>query len=710
MRKFWVGLMALMVSASLFAAPRTMEEAAEIAAQFTNQQPKLRMMHKTPRTASTMCLAHKALQNNSEAAAFYIFNQEGGNGFVIVSADDRTAEDVLGYTENGAFDVNTINPNLKWWLSRYAEEITVLQTMDDSEFEPQPRKAKQVTAIANLLVNQNGTEITWYQEAPYNNLCPMDQLDNTRSLTGCVATAAAQIMYKWRWPEQGTGSSSYVWQNCTAYNSRGDCTNSTNNTLTANYGQTTYDWDNMLPAYEGKNATTAQENAVATLMYHCGVACEMSYGGDEAGGSGAWTDNMAYGLMTYFDYDIDKFITMYSRSNYGDAHEGVTAEYSVSRDQFKEYFNADLEAGRPILMGGEDSSGGGHEFVCCGRDANNKFYINFGWEGSGDGYYAITSLKPSGSSYNFSNNLDAIIGLRPKQNLPPVTVTWSVNGNTSTTQVVPGNTATPEETPESCQNGKVFVGWTQESDVAGDRPADLFTTGKVVNEATTFYAVFATAEEGSIVPTNDYKKITSTTELEDGNYIVVGFYNSNYYAMKNQLTSNGYYIDQQQVTPASSGMITTTDGNIIWQIALNNNTLSFYNASEGKYVHIYQNNTYTNVGFTTSANGNIHFSFTVSNGSWDFVNTAITGKNHLEYYGLKSDFTAYSSAGDPIYLYKQQIGPSTTYSDYTTVINCGTSAIENQVVILKAVKVIENGQIVIIRDNEKYSILGQKIQ
>ena len=414
MKKFFAGLMALLVTVSVFAAPRTPEQAAEIAAEFTNQQPSLRMMHKAPRKATNMRLAHKALQNNSQEAAFYVFNQEDNQGFVIVSADDRTAEDVLAYTENGSFDAETINPHLKWFLSRYAEEITALQTIKDSEFtdNPKVRKAAQVEAIPNLLVNQNNKAITWYQEYPYNNLCPIDRLDNTRCLTGCVATAASMIMYKWRWPEQGKDSSSYTWSDCTAMSYWGDCTNTYDTVLSANYGATTYAWDQMLPAYEGKSSTAAQKNAVAKLMYHAGVAAEMQYGGQEYGGSGAWTDYMAYALMKYFKYDIDKFITQYSRSAYGGVHDGVTAQYSVTSDQFKAYFNADLEAGRPIIMGGEGNDGG-HEFVCCGRDANNKFYINWGWEGSGDGYYAITSLRPSGS--NFSNNLDAIIGLRPHQ-------------------------------------------------------------------------------------------------------------------------------------------------------------------------------------------------------------------------------------------------------------------------------------------------------
>lgn len=410
MRKSFLGLF-LLLAVAVMAGQRSLEQAAEIAAEFTNQQPQLRMMNKTPRKAANMRLAHKALQENSEDAAFYVFNQEGNNGFVIVSADDRTAEEILGYSEEGSFDANNINPNLRWWLGRYVEEITVLQTIDDSEFtdEPKARKATQTTAISNLLKNAAGKAITWSQETPYNNLCPMDQRDNTRCLTGCVATAASMIMYKWRWPLQGTGSSSYTWYDC----KDDDCNQYWTKKLSANYGNTTYDWDNMLPAYEDKSYTDAQANAVATLMYHAGVSCEMRYGGDSTGGSGALTDYMAYGLMTYFDYDIDKFITMYSKSEYGGAaHSGVTAEFSVDRDQFVEYFNADLEAGRPIIMGGESSSSGGHEFVCCGRDTKNRFYINFGWEGSGNGYYAITALRPNG--YNFSNNLDAIIGLRPR--------------------------------------------------------------------------------------------------------------------------------------------------------------------------------------------------------------------------------------------------------------------------------------------------------
>lgn len=495
-----------------FAGRVSQEEAAAIAARFTNEQPQLSRMHKAPRQASNMRLAHKALQNNSEEVAFYVFNQEGNNGYVIVSADDRTAEDVLGYNEHGSFDFAKINPNLKWWLSRYTDEITALQTMDDSEFEqPAVRKAKQVTAIPNLLVNDQGKEITWYQEEPYYNLCPMDQRDNTRCLTGCVATAASQIMYMWRWPKKGTGSSSYEWHDCKDDN----CNQYWTKTLSANYGETTYDWDNMLPAYIGKNYTEAQADAVATLMYHAGVSAEMGYGGNKTGGSGAWTDNMAYGFITYFGYKIDKFITMYSKANYGDAHEGVPAEYSVTSAKFKEYFNADLEAGRPIIMGG-DGNDGGHEFVCCGRDANNKFYINWGWEGEDNGYFALSSLEPSG--YDFSSNLDAIIGLRPdKKDLPMIDITWSVDGEETTTQIMQEDPLELPADPANCESGKVFVGWTAQSSVDGEKPADLFKTanGKIVTEAVTYYAVYATADgEGSAVDASTTFKFSEIAQAK----------------------------------------------------------------------------------------------------------------------------------------------------------------------------------------------------
>ena len=476
------------------------EEAAKIAASFINERPALRKAHKAQQTAASMRLAHTRKKAASEDNAFYVFNRADEAGFIIVSADDRTAEDVLAYTENGSFDANNINPNLKFWLSRYEEEISAIT--DNDEAARQPRKAVQVAAIPNLLVNAAGREITWYQETPYNNYCPIDQRDQTRSLTGCVATATSAIMYKWQYPAKGTGKRTYTWKDCMDDN----CSSYKNITVTSNFDTVTFDWNNLLPAYDGVSATAAQKKAVASLMYNAGVAAKMQYGGDANEGSGAWTDDMAEGLKNYFGYTFDKFITMYSESDYGTA--AVTpAEYSVTSSQFTSYFNADLEAGRPILMGGEDSDGGGHEFVCCGRDANNKFYINWGWEGSGNGYYALSSLKPKSTSYNFSSNLDALIGLRPAKTYDDQTVTWMANGtqfakNTATAGIV----ALPTNKPEDCSDSRVFVGWTATENYEAAAIAPTYIKGgEIIEEATTYYAVYATQESGSSAATKTFK-------------------------------------------------------------------------------------------------------------------------------------------------------------------------------------------------------------
>ncbi len=415
MKKFILGVTAILFSATMFAAPRTAEEAAAIAAQFTNAQPQLARMHKAPRTQESMRLAYTGLKPASTEAAYYVFNQENNAGCVFVSAEDRTL-DVLGYTDDGQFNPATVNPNLKFWLERYAEEIANVN--DENAYDVSAaRKAAQGQAIAPLLKNKDGKNIAWYQEAPYYNLCPKDQRDNTRCLTGCVATAASQIMYKWRYPEKGTGSHSYTWYDCMD----DYCESYKTKELSVDFASTTYDWDNMLPAYEGKSYTAAQAEAVATLMYHAGVACDMMYGGDATGGSGAWTDDMGYGLKTYFGYNVGKFLTTYSKTKYkqakGTAIADVPCEFSQSINAITTAFNTDLEAGRPILMGGESSKSGGHEFVCDGRDTNGKFHINWGWEGQANGYFALSALNPKsgGESMSFSSQIDALIGIEPAQ-------------------------------------------------------------------------------------------------------------------------------------------------------------------------------------------------------------------------------------------------------------------------------------------------------
>ena len=518
------------LSTTLYAAVRSAEQAAALAAEFMNTN--VVGPNKAPASQATLQLVHQCTKLASEEPAFYVFNKTDNGGFVIVSADDR-AEDIIGYSDEGQIG-ETINPNLAFWLRGVQKAISAIN--DSTMIHKAPMAT---TAIEPLLVNKDGKEITWDQTAPYYNLCPIDG-NNRRCLTGCVATAAAQVMYKWRYPKKGIGTHSYSWEN-----SKG-----TKKTLTVDYENTTYDWENMLPAYWGKSTTSAQKTAVATLMYHAGVACNMQYG---SAGSGAFTDYMAKGLVDHFGYHVDKFITTYSSYYYPSSF--TPAEYKVTVAKFTEYFNADLEAGCPIIMGGEDAAQeGGHEFVCDGRDNKGKFHINWGWEGDSNGYFSLSSLSVDG--YNFSSNLDAIIGLRPGV-IDTVHVTSiAIEPQTATLKINERVTIVPTLQPQNATVKTVF--WSS----SDQNIAQVSTLGIVRAIGPGQATITATTKDGGLqaacditvteefLPSDVFELVTDAAELREGDDIIIeATYNNIHYCATNgmHVTKNSNYTDVEQV-------------------------------------------------------------------------------------------------------------------------------------------------------------------
>lgn len=371
--------------------------------------------------AAKSLLTGAVQQVQSPSPAYYIFNRANQSGFVIISADD-CAETVLCYSDEGSFDPSDVNPSLQWWLDGYAQEIATMNEGASANGRTLPSDATSLTTvepIQPLLGN-----IAWDQTAPYNMYCPIDSLDTTQCKTGCVATAAAQVMAYWKYPEVGEGVHSYVWRN---YRSQGWV----DYTLTTDYSLVNFDWANTTDTYS--DASTEQaKSAVANLMLACARGCKMQFGGKKANGSSAWGDDMAYGLSTHLKYVYDKCVTMMTEINYSRA-KGVDAavpmEYRVSMATLSDYCNQSLEAGCPVLMGG-DSNNGAHEFVIDGRDEQGRFHINWGWGGSGNCYCAMSALRPSDWQSSFDRNLDAIIGLRPKtMTSTPTAVTPVPKGN-----------------------------------------------------------------------------------------------------------------------------------------------------------------------------------------------------------------------------------------------------------------------------------------
>lgn len=394
MNRLVSSLLALTAAVMLYAAPRSVNDAQDLASQFLNvNHSGLKLSAQAP----NLTLAHTALMNNRQPA-FYVFNNNDHDGFVIVSADDNTRE-ILGYSESGSFDETNIPSNISRWFTHYAEEVAFASNAKPVQHRLKlPAARHAISPIKPLLGG-----IQWNQGTPYNNLCPIDQTDDTRSYTGCVATAAAQIMRYWKHPERGQGSHTNEWSN-DGWGSGSEY---------ADFGNTYYDWDNMLENYktndygQALNYDETEAQAVATLMYHVGISCDMIYGGYKVGGSGAFTYKIMQALYTYFRYDK--------------GCEYVLLD-AIGLKQFEKKFMTELEAGRPILMGGGTVNNEGHEFVCDGIDRDGYFHINWGWGGMSDGYFALSALDPdqqgaggAASGKGFSVGVEAVIGIQPDQ-------------------------------------------------------------------------------------------------------------------------------------------------------------------------------------------------------------------------------------------------------------------------------------------------------
>ncbi len=353
---------------------------ALLAAPLTPEQALRRVQGncalKMPSKSGTSMKLSFSMQTQKGEPAVYIFDRPASSGYLIVSADD-TATPLLGYADSGSFDANNMPPQLEWWLSEYASQIDYASANGiKNTYAPIANKKE----IAPLVKTK------WNQGTPYNNLCP--SVNNVKCPSGCVATAMAQVMKFWNYPEVGTG--------------RVTATLPSGGTGEGfiNLAQKPFDWNNMIDSYSGYDYTNKQGNAVATLMQAAGYAAKMNYA---PGGSGALSINAAISLSKNFKYNPN---IQYLQRLYFNASEWNEIVYN------------ELAAGRPILYGGQSTSVG-HEFVCDGYDGNGYFHFNWGWGGMSDGYFILDALNPNsvgtggGAGGGYNSRQDIIIGIQP---------------------------------------------------------------------------------------------------------------------------------------------------------------------------------------------------------------------------------------------------------------------------------------------------------
>jgi len=406
MKKLAIFAIAIATSFSLFANPVKDSTAKIVALNFLS----LKVRSKNFGIVSDLKLAYTA--KNSGINCFYVFNTTSAKGFVIVSADDA-AKPILGYSDESYFDTSHIPIQVSEWLDDYAKQLTSIVSnkvaaTDVIKSKWQELKAPFTTDRYKLFgtgtppyvgpLIQTKWDQTSYTNSYtiYNNLCPNDFTNDSTTITGCVATAMAQVMKYWNYPIKGTGFHSYT-----------PATNSYLGLQSVNFGNTTYQWSSM-PLKLTSTSSAYQINAIATLMYHCGVSVDMDYGTDESSayvtGRGTTRNCAEKALKTYFNYDSSLIGLL--RKNY-------------TYFQWISILKKEFDSKRPIIYAGS-GSGGGHCFVADGYDNNNYLHFNWGWSGLYNGYFEIDSLNPDGlgaggGSGSYNSQQAAIIGIQPSQ-------------------------------------------------------------------------------------------------------------------------------------------------------------------------------------------------------------------------------------------------------------------------------------------------------
>ncbi len=370
--KLAFGAIALFMACKVFAVQLSPQEAL---ARMNNTKSLSKgfVSDKTP-----MQLAYTSSFNGNNT--YYVFNKDNNEGYVILSADDCMPA-VLGVVDNGSFDINNVPENMKWWLSQYDISISNYAS----------KGKKYVSSATKQNIEPLLGNIAYNQDEPYNNLCP--QYDGQKALTGCVATAMAQIMRMHKWPKRGTGMNEYeCWLNI----GKGKDSSYEHITLKTDFTQSIYQWDKMPETYNG-NESPEEKQAIARLMYDCGVAANMGYGLYE---SGAYMDNALVALIKHFNYDRNAMLI--NRDYYEDA-------------EWENLMYESLNKGLPIPFSGSNSEMR-HAFVCDGYQANgNLFHFNWGWGGKDNGYFLMTRNgdKEKLSLYPDEDEQKAIVNLKP---------------------------------------------------------------------------------------------------------------------------------------------------------------------------------------------------------------------------------------------------------------------------------------------------------
>ena len=383
MKRILLLLVCVISTFMMYAEVVTEKQALEEARQFVSQALARQKMpsERDGKESAIIVYTHKMPQ--SDRAAFYIVNV-GDDAFVLVSADD-VAHQILGYSFSKNFPVGVdgslqLPSHVKGFFDDLAAQMeAAIESGTDGAVAANRTDSRRIAPNLPASVDPLITT-TWDQGQYYNVLCPEDvNGPGGHVLTGCVATAMAQIVKFWGKPTHGRGTHGY---------------NSNCGWLEVNFENTNFDFA-VMPNALSAESTDAQVAAVATLIYQCGVAANMSYSSHE---SSSYDKEARAGLINFFCFSPDMSF--------------VEKEF-FTNDEWNSLLRENIAAHHPVIYTGQGSTGG-HTFICDGYKANDYYHFNFGWGGFCDGWYLTSAVDVDNSSYNSSQS--ALIDIVPDIN------------------------------------------------------------------------------------------------------------------------------------------------------------------------------------------------------------------------------------------------------------------------------------------------------
>lgn len=471
-----------------------------------------------PQKARSFLSASPRLIHTGKLASLttcYIFTTDRAT---LILGADELSKPVLGYIDRPVTDRTQMPDQLKWWLEEYGREIEHANNAQASGVMASgtaapAREAAERTNITPLLAT------TWDQLSPYNMLTP----DPNTTVTGCVATAMAQVMKYYNYPSSGTGTVGVT------YNG---------GSLTMNLDQTTFNWSQMLNSYADNAGTYEEQMAVATLMKACGYAVKMNYGPS----SGATARNMANAMVNNFKYDIGLDL--------------VYRDYCTD-EEWDAIVYDNLQKGHPILYSGITESGGGHEFVCDGYRTDGYYHFNWGWSGQYDGYFTLSALNPEGQGtggyeggYNYRQNIVVNINTPQEGSVKPDA--WMSTDN-STEYTFDGRSVDMSNEFASFANGSMYDGVFDLGVMLETPQGDALAVPFYRSQSIPVY--YGTPQYGGAIPST----------VADGAYTLMPAYsisgNNDWKAMKTPVAGRNFpkiYLRSERIYPYLDGQDNAT--------------------------------------------------------------------------------------------------------------------------------------------------------